>query len=100
MAIYLASAAVCIFAAAGRAQPYPAVGVSLVALAWAALYVVHGAWHVSFPALFDQWEMKNETIAAGREMYGVFIVAGWMALAWATGRRARSTAVDAAQSPG
>ena len=63
------------------------LGVCLVALAWSALYVIHGAWRVPFPALFDQWEMKDETVVAGREMYGLFIVAGWMALAWATGRR-------------
>ncbi|MSU69420.1 MAG: hypothetical protein EXS39_01315 [Opitutaceae bacterium] len=87
MAIYLAAAAICLAAAAGHPRPLPAAALVIVALAWAALYVIHGAWRVPLPALFSQWEMKDETIVAGREMYGLLIVAGWMAVAWANGRK-------------
>jgi len=89
MAIYLAAAVPCIFAAAGRPRPRVALAVGVIALLWMALYAAHGAWHTSFPALFSEWEMKDETIKAGREMYGLLIVAGWMAVAWATGRKPR-----------
>jgi hypothetical protein len=87
MAIYLAAATVCTFAATDRPKPKLAAGVAFIALAWAALYVAQGAWRVPIPALFSQWEMKDQTIVAGREMNGLFIVFVWMAFAWATGRK-------------
>jgi hypothetical protein len=91
MAMYLAAAVPSGFAAAGRPLPRFALVVGIVALAWMALYVAHGAWHTSFPALFSQWEMKDQTIVAGREMYGLLIVASWMAVCWATGRQAQQS---------
>lgn len=87
VAIYLASAVVAIFAAAGRPQPRLAAGVALVAVAWSVLYLIHGAWKVPLPALWSEWEMKDQTIVAGREMNGLFIVAFWMGLSWLTGRK-------------
>jgi hypothetical protein len=87
VAIYLAAAAVCIFALLNRPKPGLAAIIALIAVAWAALYVAHGAWKVPLPALFSEWEMKNQAIVAGREMNGLFIILFWMALAWVTGRK-------------
>ncbi len=92
VAIYLAAATVCIFAVLGRPKRFLAGTVALVALAWAALYVVHGAWRVPIPALFSQWEMKDQTIVAGREMNGLLIIFFWMALTWLTGRKSAAAA--------
>ena len=87
MAIYLAAATVCIFAVCNRPKPCCAAVVALIALAWSGLYLIHGAWKVPLPALFSEWEMKDQTIVAGREMNGLFIVTFWMAVAWITGRK-------------
>lgn len=88
LVIYLAGATVCILAVLDRPKPKLAAGVALMALAWAALYVALGAWRVPLPELFSQWEMKDQTIVAGREMNGLFIISIWMAFAWLTGRKA------------
>lgn len=94
MIIYLSAAVPCIFAAAGRPRPRLALVVGVVSVAWMALYVAHGAWHTSFPALFSEWEMRDQTIVAGREMYGLLIIAGWMIVAWLTGRKVSTKAVS------
>jgi Transmembrane family 220, helix len=86
-AIYLAAATVCIFALLNRPMPGLAAIVALIAIAWAAFYVVHGAWKVSLPTLFLEWEMKDQTIVAGREMNGLFIICFWMVVTWVTGRK-------------
>lgn len=87
VAIYLAGAVVAIFAACNRPKPVLAAIVGLIALVWALLYVIHGAYKVPIPALFSSWEMKDQTIVAGREMDGLFIVLFWMIVSWATGRK-------------
>ena len=87
ISIYLAAATVCLFGVINGPKPSLAAAVALIALAWAALYVVHGAWKVPLPALFSEWEMRDQTIVAGREMNGLFIVFFWMELAWVTGRK-------------
>jgi hypothetical protein len=92
MVIYLAAAVPSVFAAAGRPLPRFAAITGGVAVAWMILYLAHGAGYVSLPALFSEWEMKDETVKAGREMYGLLIVAAWMAVCWATGRPARKPA--------
>jgi len=87
VAMYLGAALVCILDLINRPKPVLAVVVGIIALAWSVLYIVHGAWKVPLPALFSEWEMKDQTIVAGREMNGLFIIAVWMAFAWWTGRR-------------
>lgn len=87
MAIYLSAAAVCILDLINRPKPSLAAAVAIIALAWSVLYIVDGAWKVPLPALFSAWEMKDQTIVAGREMNGLFIVAIWMVFGWWTGRR-------------
>lgn len=87
MAMYLAAALVCILDLCNRPKPMLATTVGVIALAWSVLYIVNGAWKVPLPALFSEWEMKDQTIVAGREMNGLFIVAVWMGFAWFTGRK-------------
>jgi transmembrane protein TMEM220 len=86
VAIYLAAATVCIFGAADRPKPQLAAGVALIAVLWSLVYFAHGAWRIPLPALFSQWEMKDQSIVAGRELNGLLIIFVWMAIAWATGR--------------
>ena len=87
VAIYLAAATVCVFAVLNRPKPVLAAIVGLISLAWSVLYLIHGEWRVPIPALFSSWEMKDQTIVAGREMDGLLIIFGWMLLAWATSRK-------------
>jgi hypothetical protein len=87
--IYLAAALVSGFASAGRFKPRWAAVVLIVALVWMTPYVTSGMWRVSFPALFDEWEMKNDTMTHGREMYGLFIVCISMAIVCWNSRRRR-----------
>ena len=89
VAIYLAAAVVCVLALVNRPKPGFAAAVALIALAWASPYFVHGAWRIPMPALFSQWEMKDQTIVAGREMNGLFIIFIWMAVSWLTARKSR-----------
>ena len=86
MAIYLAAAAVCIFDLVNRPKPVAAAIVAIFALAWSVAYLVNGAGKVPLAALFTEWEMKDQTIVAGREMNGLFIIAFWMGVGWLTGR--------------
>lgn len=84
--IYLVAAFVSGLAAAGWPKPRLAAVVLIVALAWMTPYLMKGYWRVSFPALFDEWEMKNETMTAGREMYGLLIVSASMVLVCVSAR--------------
>jgi hypothetical protein len=87
VAMYLAAASVCILDLINRPKPTLATIVAVIALAWSVVYIVNGAWKVPLPALFSAWEMKDQTIVAGREMNGLFIIIAWMAFARFTGRR-------------
>lgn len=88
VAIYLAAATVALFAALGQPKPKLAAAVAIVSILWAAVYFYHGAYKVPLPALWSEWEMKDQTVVAGREMDGLFIVCFWMIVSWATGRKA------------
>jgi len=87
VAIYLGAALVCILDLINRPKPTLATSVGVIALVWSILYVVHGAWKIPLPALFSEWEMKDQSIVAGREMNGLFIIVLWMAFARFTGRK-------------
>ena len=90
VAIYLGAALVCIMDLINRPKPTLATIVGVIALVWSILYVVHGAWKIPLPALFSEWEMKDQSIVAGREMNGLFIIVLWMAFARFTGKKYRS----------
>ena len=80
MLIYLAAAVSCALAARGRVGwQFPAT-VGLVALIWAATLVPSVAGKVRPGELVGAWEMKDERVEEGREMYGLLIIAVWMAV--------------------
>jgi len=90
MAIYLAAAAVCVLAALDRAPWQLPAALGGAALAWAATLVSRVVGTVAIGDLFAAWEMESAGVEEGREMYGLLIIAAWMAvLAIVVHRRAR-----------
>ena len=93
MAIYLAAAAACVLALLGRLRWFVPAAVGLVALAWAATLAPHVLGHVRMGEMVEAWEMKDVRVEEGREMYGLLIVAAWMAVLTVAGwRRPRTPA--------
>jgi hypothetical protein len=90
VAIYLAAATVALFAVFNKPKPRLAAAVAIISVLWAAVYFYHGAYKVPLPALWSEWEMKDQTIVAGREMDGLFIVCFWMVVSWFTGRKGKT----------
>jgi transmembrane protein TMEM220 len=89
MAIYGAAAAICAAELRRRTRlGYPAL-VGAIALAWAASIAPRVLGVVRFSAMFAEFEMKNAGVEESREMYGLLIVAAWMA-AVAVAARLRS----------
>jgi hypothetical protein len=74
MAIYLAAAAAAALAALGRLAPWFAGAVAGVALAWAATLAPRVIPGVQLRELFAAWEMTDERIEEGREMYGLLLI--------------------------
>jgi hypothetical protein len=87
MAIYLAAAAACVFAALHRLPGWLPVVVGLAALAWAATLAPHVLGRVGWGEMVEAWEMKNVRVEEGREMYGLLIVAAWMTVLTLARRR-------------
>jgi hypothetical protein len=93
MAIYLAAAAACVLAVLRRLPRWLPIVVGLAALVWAATLSPHVLGRVRMGEMVQAWEMKDVRVEEGREMYGLLIVAGWMAvLALAGWRRHRGLA--------
>jgi hypothetical protein len=74
MAIYLAAAIACFLAAARKLKWWFAAGTAVVALIWALIWAPQAFPNVRIAEMFQEWEMKNERIEEGREMYGLFII--------------------------
>ena len=80
LAIYLSAAAASILYVLGRLRWYIPMLVGLIALAWAAT-LASSVWGLVSPSqLFEAWEMANPAVEEGREMYGLLIIAFWMAV--------------------
>jgi hypothetical protein len=92
MAVYLAAASVCLLAAAGRATWPMAAAVALVALLWAGSLAPGVLGGVEIGDMVEAWEMKDDRIEEGREMYGLLLIGAWMTALAAVGllRRRRS----------
>lgn len=88
MPIYLAAAALCV-AEIRRRTLWPAPLILLaVSVIWAGTIAPRVLGKVGFMEMFGAWEMKNLGIEEEREMYGLLIVAVWMAaVSWAAWRR-------------
>jgi len=80
MAIYGGAALVCGLAMARRARWWAAALVGLAALVWAATIAPRVVGSVPFADMFGAFEMKNAAVEESREMYGLLLVAGWMAV--------------------
>ena len=86
--MYLAAALPCVLSVARRpAAAWVAAVVGLIALAWAFTYLPAVLRHGQVLSMFDEWTMRNEEVLENREMFGLLIVAGWMAVIVATARR-------------
>lgn len=79
-AIYGAAAIVCLASFANRAARWPALIVGGIALIWALGIAPRVVGKVNPREMFNAWEMKNIGIEESREMYGLLLVAFWMAL--------------------
>lgn len=91
MGLYIAAGSVSFLACWRRpAWIAPAI-VGAAGASWLAVYFYHGAWRVEWNELFTEWQMKNEQVLEAREMLGLGIVVGWMAVltlvAWRTRAR-------------
>jgi len=92
MAVYGTAAVICGLEVGRRVRPVFAALLSAVGLAWAASIAPRVIGKVPFGAMFAEFEMKNLGVEESREMYGLLIVAAWMAVvalaAWRRGGRA------------
>ncbi len=87
IAMYLGAAVPCVFAASGRARWQLALGVGLLALLWACVYLVQGAWRVPPSAMFSEWTMSDDRVREARELYGLSLIAVFMAFSVAVSRK-------------
>ena len=79
MAIYGAAAIVAGREVARRNKPLLPGLVSLVALVWAATIAPRVIGKIPFGSMFQTFEMKDLGVEESREMYGLLLVALWMA---------------------
>jgi hypothetical protein len=93
MVIYGAAAVACWLSLRSKLPRWLPMVVALVAILWATTILPRVLGKVPFLDMFAAWEMKDEGIEQSREMYGLFLVAGWMlVLAWRQVRAARPKA--------
>jgi hypothetical protein len=78
IAIYSAAALACLVSS--QLHWFFPAAVGLVALAWAVTLAPAVIGNVPFLSMFEEFEMKNIAIEESREMYGLLLVAFWMAV--------------------
>jgi glucan phosphoethanolaminetransferase (alkaline phosphatase superfamily) len=79
MAVYGAAALISGLELKRLVRPlFPAL-LAAVALTWAATIAPRVIGKVPFGAMFAEFEMRNAGVEESREMYGLLIVAAWMA---------------------
>ena len=77
--IYAAAAWASLLSALGRVTRMLPAGVAAAALLWAAMIVPRVVGTVPFGDMFREWEMRNAGVEESRELYGLILVALWMA---------------------
>lgn len=77
--IYAAAAWTSVLSALGRVTRLLPSGVAAVALLWAATIVPRVVGQVPFADMFREWEMQNAGVEESRELYGLILIALWMA---------------------
>ena len=106
IAVYALAAAACLLSLLRRMHPLPPALLCVVALAWAATLWPRVAGRVPFGEMFGAFEMRSVGIEESREMYGLLIIAAWMAVLalrarrGSRGRRNSSTAPTPPSPPG
>jgi hypothetical protein len=80
MLIYGAAAVACLLSIAGRLPWLLPVITGIIALAWAATIAPRVVGQVPFQDMFAEFEMKDIGVEESREMYGLLLIGGWMAL--------------------
>jgi len=78
MAIYLAAAAACLLHVLGKSRWWLPAIVAAVALGWAVTLAPAVIPNVRIAEMFAAWEMANERVEDGREMYGLLIIFVYM----------------------
>jgi hypothetical protein len=88
--IYCLAAVMCALALARRAHWALPAAVGAAAAAWAAAIAPRVVGRVPFRDMFGAFEMESLAVEESREMYGLLIVAVWMAaVAIASAQRAQ-----------
>jgi hypothetical protein len=87
IAIYAAAALLSFRWLARRVRWWAPALVALAALAWAATLAPRVLGRVPFGDMFGAFEMANAGIEESREMYGLLIIAAWMAVVAFRGKR-------------
>lgn len=77
--IYAAAAWASFLSALGRVTRLLPSGIAAVALLWAATIVPRVVGQVPFADMFREWEMQNAGVEESRELYGLILIALWMA---------------------
>ena len=100
MAIYGAATYVCLLETRRRTSVLLAATVGMVAVVWAATIAPRVLGHVRFLDMFAAFEMKNAGVEESREMYGLVLVALWMAaVALVARRRGGAAQLSSAGTP-
>lgn len=88
-ALYGAAAVACALDLRGRGAWWVPATVGGVALGWAVVLAPDVLGRVPFASMFGAWEMESAGIERSREMYGLLLVAAWMAVLAVAALRAR-----------
>ena len=80
MLMYGAAALACLLSLTGKLRWQFAVVTGIIALAWAASIAPRVIGQVPFMDMFAEFEMKDIGVEESREMYGLILIGGWMAL--------------------
>jgi hypothetical protein len=92
MLLYGAAATACLLALLRRDRWWLPALTGAITLAWAASLAPRVIGNVPFLDMFGAFEMKSTAIEESREMYGLLLVAGWMAVLAVTAARAPARA--------
>ena len=92
IAVYAAAAVLSAIEIRRRTPVWAPIALLVIALVWSG-YIGQRVHGIAFFSLFSQWEMKDVHVEEAREMYGLLIVAVWMAAiaaaSWMRLRRVR-----------
>ena len=80
MLMYGAAAVACLLSLTGKLRWQFAVATGIIALAWAASIAPRVIGQVPFMDMFAEFEMKDIGVEESREMYGLILIGGWMAV--------------------